>query len=492
MILFEKILSFKFLILIVLFAGAFMRLYRLPQTMQFLGDQGRDAIIARRILVEHHPALIGPVTSVGNMYLGPFYYYFMVFPLMLTYPSPTGPAFAVAVVGIATLYLVYRLGKQFTNAVTALVAMALYAISPMVITQVRFSWNPNIVPFFSLFFIWLLYQAKEGKHKYWAFLGLVFAILMQLHYITLALGAIAGVIWLLELKRQWSAKQIDKKFLFFTGVAAFIFLLSLTPLVIFDIRQPYSNVDAFKGFLFSDKEKHFSLSSSFSGYFTLLWRTTFGLFVQRSQVWLQTMGGIGVLGFCLWSFRNTSNKAWKFILTIYLTSVFILSLYRSQIFDHYLGFLLPMGILILATIISTLWSRARLKLLTVVILVFFAVFAIKDFPGSQNLGLNIFMMQRTADEIYSHVKGNEKYDILLLSDTHDFQGMNYRYFLENKPNKPATEEEVHSFTKLFVLDEMHQEQPLDTPQYKIAIWPNRTVVEEFTISRGPSVLMLEK
>ncbi|MBP9700599.1 hypothetical protein KBD71_04945, partial [Candidatus Woesebacteria bacterium] len=58
------------LFLFFLALGTFLRFYRLRSTMQFLGDQGRDALIARGILMDRDPAFIGPVTSVGNMYLG--------------------------------------------------------------------------------------------------------------------------------------------------------------------------------------------------------------------------------------------------------------------------------------------------------------------------------------------------------------------------------------------------------------------------------------
>jgi len=67
-----------FLAALVLFiSGLFLRFYKLNGFVTFLGDQGRDAIIIKRIVsFEHFPA-IGPPTSVGQVYLGPFYYYFI-------------------------------------------------------------------------------------------------------------------------------------------------------------------------------------------------------------------------------------------------------------------------------------------------------------------------------------------------------------------------------------------------------------------------------
>ena len=55
--------------------------------MTFLGAEGRDVIIVRTLLVKADPILIGPGTSVGGMYLGPLYYYFMAPFLLLAIAS---------------------------------------------------------------------------------------------------------------------------------------------------------------------------------------------------------------------------------------------------------------------------------------------------------------------------------------------------------------------------------------------------------------------
>ena len=57
------------ILLAILLIGAFCRLYKIDQYMTFLGDEGRDVIIVRRLLTQLHPPLIGPGTSIGQMYL---------------------------------------------------------------------------------------------------------------------------------------------------------------------------------------------------------------------------------------------------------------------------------------------------------------------------------------------------------------------------------------------------------------------------------------
>src|SRR3990170_4498841 len=86
---------------IILIVGAYFRLYRIDEYMTFLGDEGRDALVVRRLLVNADPILVGPGTSIGNMYLGPLYYYMMAPALLLANFSPVGPAAMVALLGVA-------------------------------------------------------------------------------------------------------------------------------------------------------------------------------------------------------------------------------------------------------------------------------------------------------------------------------------------------------------------------------------------------------
>ncbi len=95
-----------FVLLIILLIGTFMRLYKIDQYMTFLGDEGRDVIIVRRLLVDFDPILVGPGTSIGNMYLGPLYYYMMAPALLLANFSPVGPAAMIALLGVVTIFFV--------------------------------------------------------------------------------------------------------------------------------------------------------------------------------------------------------------------------------------------------------------------------------------------------------------------------------------------------------------------------------------------------
>ncbi len=485
---------FIFLVLL----GAFLRLYRLRETMQFMGDQGRDALIVRRMLIEHHPALIGPVTSVGNMYLGPFYYYFMLVPLMITYPDPSGPAFAVALVGVATLVLIYKLGKRMVGERAALIALALYAVSPLAINTVRFSWNPNIVPFFSLLMIWQIYNAWRGKYGAWVWIGLFFSILIQLHYITLIMGAFAGIVWILQLIQILKKKKNAKEFFIATGIAILIFLVSLTPLVAFDVRHGHVNEMAFASF-FTHNGDHFLFLTALKGIITssltLFVRNFLSLFRLTVTGTTKLLAFLFFAGSLVWFARKKKGKyivSERLLLLFFIFSCGILSLYRLTIYDHYLGFLYPMSALLLGVILAHLSEIKLMKPFVGIALLVAVIFSLANTPFKENLGYNIDMMKRTADAIQTHVVLGTQYNIFLYSPSLDFQGMNYRYFLTTGKQAPVSEDEFFNFPTLFVLDDLHDKQIFDTHHYMFAIWPNKQVVDKFSIPGGPEVSVLKR
>lgn len=149
----------------ILIIGAYLRLYRISEYLTFLGDEGRDVLIVKRMIVDGKWTLLGPTASVGGFYMGPAYYYFMAPFLWLFRLDPVGPAIMVALVGVLTIGLVYVLGCQIYNRYAGIVAASLYAVSPVIISYSRSSWNPNIVPFFASLLILLSLRFADNPKK---------------------------------------------------------------------------------------------------------------------------------------------------------------------------------------------------------------------------------------------------------------------------------------------------------------------------------------
>src|SRR3989344_2321104 len=103
----KDIVSKEKLFFFILLPVVFLRFFKLAEFAMFLGDQGRDAIIIKRIItLEHFPA-IGPPSSLGQIYLGPFYYYLIAPFLFLSRFNPVGPALGVALISIIGIIISY-------------------------------------------------------------------------------------------------------------------------------------------------------------------------------------------------------------------------------------------------------------------------------------------------------------------------------------------------------------------------------------------------
>ena len=233
------------LVLFILILAAFFRLYKIDQYMEFLGDQGRDVVVARSFLKEGHIFTIGPVTSIGNMYLGPFYYYLIVVPgLILTWFNPIGPSIIVALLGVLTVYLIFKYSTKWFNYKTAYLAAFLYAISPVVIKYSDFSWNPNIMPLFALLFFNFCLESN------FALASLAFIMCLNSHYLALLLLPVGGIIFIFKYIKT---PKIRPRLIKQLTIALVIFILSLIPQILFDLKHHGQNINAIISF-FSNRE----------------------------------------------------------------------------------------------------------------------------------------------------------------------------------------------------------------------------------------------
>src|SRR3989304_8445921 len=300
-----------FWLAVILLIGAFFRLYRIDEYMTFLGDEGRDAIIVRRLLVNFDPILIGPGTSIGNIYLGPLYYYLSAPFLFLANYSPVGPSVMVALFGIATIFLVWYLGRGWFGKSASLVASLLYALTPVIIIYSRSSWNPNIMPFFALVTVLSLWKIwKDGTYKWFIVLGLSFAFVLQSHYLGLLLIPTIIVFLFLsfyQLKKENDSKNSSavrefniKKKSFFKNLifGGLVFAFLMSPLLIFDIRHNWINFNAMKIF-FSQRETTVSILpwKSFPNLFPIIGNDVSTRIVSGTNVYAGTFATYVLISF---------------------------------------------------------------------------------------------------------------------------------------------------------------------------------------------------
>lgn len=357
------------ILVFILFIAAFARLYKIDRYMTFLGDEGRDVIVVRRLLTEGHPPLIGPGTSIGQMYLGPLYYYMMAPALFIANFSPLGPAVMIAILGVVTVWFVWYVGRLWFGKAAGLIAAALYAIAPVVIVYSRSSWNPNIMPFFallSMYSVWKIWQDKA--FRWFIVLGIAYAFVMHSHYLGLLLAPVIFFFWLLTLRKIRNEKQEKRKFFRFSFISAAILIALMSPLFFFDMRHDWINSKAMYKF-FTVRQETVSIRP-----WNAIPKVPVMLnLIDKSVVAAKNTTGalvstvIIVAGLAWLLVKNYLKKKNIFIapqywlLMVWLGFALIgFGLYKQNIYDHYFGFIFPVPFLLIGSFISMLWKDGKL------------------------------------------------------------------------------------------------------------------------------------
>ncbi|MFA5136130.1 MAG: glycosyltransferase family 39 protein [Patescibacteria group bacterium] len=223
----------------IILCAIFLRMWRLGEFAMFLADQGRDALIVRKIALFQHLPLIGPPSSIGQVYLGPFFYYLIAPFFYLSSFDPVGLAFGVSFIMTVGIILGYLAVKRTEKKRTALFFLLLTSFSYQLIWFSRFSWNPNLLPVFSFFTLYFLYRFFETKKYIYSMLyGIGFALCFQLHHLAVFLAIPIALSYLYAFFAQ-------KKTLFLISsiaVSFISFLLISSPLIIFDLKHDFLNI----------------------------------------------------------------------------------------------------------------------------------------------------------------------------------------------------------------------------------------------------------
>ena len=504
----KKIKTQDVFLFLILLLAIYLRFYNLRNSFMFQGDQGRDALIVSQIFKDKDPVFIGPVTSIGNMYLGPFYYYFMLPFLFLSYPNPMGPVYAAAGLSVLTVFLLFQISKKIFDQKTAYLATIFFTLSAAVVNLARFSWNPNIAPFFSLLMFYFTYLSWQKNSKYWLAVSLCFAILIQLHYVTLLsfLGAFSIFLIQLIAKIKLQKKNFfkkERKFISNILLAVIIFFLSLTPLILFDFKHDFINYRSFTSILTEKESFNLERKAGRKGLSAITKFISIDLKDRASQVLFEPSFGVNknnhpMLFFTLivtviYLVKNRKKlKASEIVLLAYLVSGIIgISFYQHQVYEHYIAYLFPFVYIFYGLFFAKFKNKWLMLILLVPFLIYFIVNNSKRYTLADS-SWTMDDMIKTSQAIYQRVDKNEKYNIVLLSASKDLYGMNYRYFLSTNENEPVKIEDHQSASKLFIINEEKTEKNvLDSLIYEIVVFPNKNIKEVFQIENGPEITVLQ-
>lgn len=477
-------------VFLILILAAFLRLYRIEDYMTFLGDEGRDVLVVYNIL-HGDLTLLGPTASVGGFFMGPIYYYFMAPFVWLFNYNPVGPAIMVALFGIATVGLVYKVASEFFNTRVACVASFFYAISPLVISYSRSSWNPNLMPFFSLLLMFLLYRAVlRNSKKYLLLVGVFLGILLQLHYVSLFLGFIVLMYTVTQTVRlEFSNKkatdllQLLKKNLGDLSTIFIGFLIGFSLFLAFEVRHGFPNIRNIVLFIFTSKETgantHF-ISVLFESFFRLFSRLlvqfpsleqvsipdsliTLDIFITKltfhvyflyyATVFL-ACGSVGLAVYQWYKFRKDKIKfaQYNLLLSWFLIGILLFGFYKKSIYDYYFEFMFPLPFLFTANFILFLVQNKKTWIIGAVIFIWLTIMNVIGTPFRYVPNRQLNQAREIARFVYDKANGT-KFNFALVTGGNSDHA--YRYFFKLWNNDPVTiENEVIDPKRKTVTDQL--------------------------------------
>ncbi len=444
---------------ITLVVAAFLRIYKISDYMTFLGDEGRDVLVAYGILHGHF-TLLGPTASVGGFFLGPIYYYFMTPFLFLFNYDPVGPAVMVALFGVVTVWLVYKIGKEFLGETAGLFACMFYAISPLVIAYSRSSWNPNLMPFFSLLIIYFLYHAvRKNSIRLFLLVGIFYGIAMQLHYIELFLG-VAMILYIalkkIILPKKKDVAEIIKSYLF----VFFGFLIGFSPFLAFEARHGFPNIQSIVSFVFQSKDTGVGGNFLFTiqyVFFTLFSRLVTN-FPPPEQITTQThphiaiwfdatlllsLASVFLFIFQYFQLRRHIEAFSKrsILLLWFCAGVLLFGFYKKSIYDYYFEFMFPLPFLFVGNFLSYFYETFKPlpkiagKVLVIVVFCLLVWINLSGVPFRYTPNKQKDQVKRISDFVLSKTDGKPFNFALITKGNSDHA---YRYFFTIENRAPIT------------------------------------------------------
>lgn len=499
-------LKFLFLknwpIILIIFLASFLRLYRISDYMTFLGDEGRDVLIAKGLL-EGKFTLLGPRASAGDFFLGPFYYYLMAPFLWLSRLDPVGPAIMVALIGIATVFLIYKVTKEFLDFKSAIFASTLYAVSPLVISYSRSSWNPNPMPFVSLLTLYLTYKALiKDSWKLFIAIGFLLGIALQLHYLGTFLIIIVGVFILIGrfyLEKAMDVSGVLKRY----SLALVGFLVGISPFLAFELRHGFPNSKTIVNFVLGNVSgaPPYTGSTPFVDVVKDVVFRLFGrlvvrfpeqqhfFFYDKETILIWQLAVIVIALFSIFLLLRIKNKLAAILFsTWFILGIILFGFYKKPIYDYYFGFMFPLPFILVGNFISNLISSSRqiLKPLGVTIFVGLFLLSLGGNPFRYEPNRQKDQVRKISEFVISKTDG-KPFNFALLTPGNSDHG--YRYYFEILGHPDTRMENINNdperktvTDQLLIVCEDPDCKPLGHPLFEISNFGRAEIVGEWQVS----------
>lgn len=478
---------------LLLVLAAFLRLYRLDDTLHWRGDEGRDASIMYSMIVDHRLVLVGPPTSVttdaGSLYLGPATYYLMGVGLWLMDGDPLGPAIVVVVFSVLTVWLLWLVGRAWFSPAAGWIAAVVFAFSPNAILFGRHAWNPNVMPFFALLTIWAIWQAWTRRQSWWWLVAVgAFAVAIQSHAFGWTLLPVVLASWIVVARKTQEGSE--RRGLWRASVwSALVGLVFVCPLILYDATHQWYSWHVLAAYVTSQTGQGFGTLHGMGVRLFHQAQFTFEDIFHGSTVWRTWIAlALLALSAAVLSHRPSAKDR----VALWLLGGWILCglvglvLFRGPIFVQYREVLWPAVILLLAWLGSCVlmpWRNS--KYLPAVSIVAVSLFALIRLVASPTTEAPSFDYRSTlmATALVRTTSGNQPFALTMVSARSNSDAA-YRYMMEWKFRPPSI---LIQSKQLYAVCEGSRCNLADLQSQLPAEWKNGVISQVWQLS--PTVIL---
>lgn len=358
----------------ILILALFVRVYRTEDLLGFYYDQGRDAKVIWRLWHEGRPFLIGPVTGLQGIFLGPFYYYLIAPFYLISGGNPALPAYFLAFLVTLGIFMLYLLGTKMQGKAAGLIAVTIGAFSLELVKAGRWLANPTPIFFTSMVLLWSMWETVQGKSKkWWLMIALIIGVSLQLE-------AASAIFYLpmIFVFAFWQKKNLpDKKTLL---ISVGILLLTFIPQIAFNFRHDNILLDNFIKMLVEEKSFKLNFWNVLSTRMKFFWNVYHTKIIPEKQTLVAFFTTISLIALFKEKKGQFRKKIWPLFAIFFGVPMVGYILFQGNlgnIYDYYMtGYYLPL-ILFLSLGLGKLW---RNKLGQIVVILFFLQFLLSNIP----------------------------------------------------------------------------------------------------------------
>ncbi len=431
---------------IFLLISIFFRLYKAPTFFLYSHDQDLASWFIKDVVENHHFRLVGQETSTPGIFIGPYFYYFLL-PFYLLYKmDPIGGVVAVAVLGLITTTSFYYIFSKMFGKNAGILAAFFHATSYfIVLNEKEVVPTQPVVLLWTLWFFFSIWQIQQGKQKFIILLALLLSFVWSINMGLILLLPLIPLAYLLQ------SKNIRKSLNIKVHLAAlFVLILLSIPLILFEVRHGFTESHALLNSLTTNQKDIVSGADKIARVFHLTAKNISNLFLgdlPNIRYW-HSFAAIAIAYIYLTLKKRITKRVSVLMLIWFILTFIFFSLYSKILSEYYLNGLMVIWFTIFVLTVENLLQKGKyqktLGVLLVLIFTFLNLYRFIHYPINRSGYLE---RKQVAQFIKDDSEAHGYPCVAISYITNPGYNLGYRYFfhiLKMHVNNPVSGSPVYT------------------------------------------------